>query len=153
MSEVNSSFKTPRDLTGAVGTELGVSEWITVDQNRINTFADCTEDHQWLHVDPDRADTGPFGSTIAHGYLTLSLLSKMLMDVVQVAEFDSMVNYGLNKVRFPSAVPAGSRVRGRVRLVDAQARDQGVLAVFGVAIEVDGAQKPACVAEAVLLYS
>ena len=148
-----SEFATPHELIEAAGTDLGVSEWITVDQKRIDQFAECTEDRQWIHVDAERAENGPFGTTIAHGYLTLSLLPPILTDVVQVREVNSAVNYGLNKVRFPSPVPSGARIRGHVRLASAEPKGPMVMAVFGVTIEIEGGTAPGCVAEAVVLYA
>jgi acyl dehydratase len=143
----------PAALAEHIGEELGASDWITVDQDRINGFADVTEDHQWIHVDIEKARTGPFGGPIAHGYLTLSFAPVILAQVVRVDNVTAAVNYGLNKVRFPSPVPVGSRVRGHVSLVSASPRREAIEAVFGLTVEIEGSQRPACVAEAVVLYS
>ncbi|HEY2694786.1 MAG TPA: MaoC family dehydratase [Pseudonocardiaceae bacterium] len=143
----------PSALAEHIGEGLGASDWITVDQDRINGFADVTEDHQWIHVDIEKARTGPFGGPIAHGYLTLSFAPVILAQVVRVDNVTAAVNYGLNKVRFPSPVPVGSRVRGHVSLVSASPRREAIEAVFGLTVEIEGSQRPACVAEAVVLYS
>ena len=108
-------FNEPADLKDAIGKHLGYSEWLEVTQERIDTFADATGDHQWIHVDPERAKSGPFGATIAHGYLTLSLVSMFLPQMIRVENISMGVNYGCNKVRFPAPVPVGSKIRGRSR--------------------------------------
>jgi len=139
-------------LAGMVGTELPASEWHQVTQDEINLFADATGDHQWIHVDPERARSGPFGGPIAHGYLTLSLVPVLMSSVVKVEGVKLGINYGLNKVRFPSPVPAGAKVRARSTLKEANAIPGGVQAVFEVTVEAEGAPKPACVAETVVRY-
>jgi acyl dehydratase len=136
-------------LGEAVGQHLGYSEWFTVDQDRINLFADATGDHQWIHVDPERAKAGPFKRTIAHGFLTLSLLPVLTAAVYRVDGVKMGVNYGLNKVRFPAPLPAGGRVRAGVELAEVTPVDGGVQVVARVTVEVDGSPKPCCVAEAV----
>jgi acyl dehydratase len=146
-------LETPSTLADHIGEQLGASDWITIDQARINGFADVTEDHQWIHVDVERAAGGPFGTTIAHGYLTLSLAPVILGQVVKIDKVTAGVNYGLNKVRFPAPVPVGSRVRGHVSLVSAKPRGESIEAAFGLTVEIEGAERPACVAEAVVLYS
>ncbi len=130
----------------------GSSSWITVDQKRIDLFADATDDHQWIHVDPERAAEGPFGRTVAHGFLTVALLPAFGWDTFTVEGVAMTVNYGLNKVRFPSPVPVGSRVRGRSRLVDVIDVPGGVQASIGGTVEIEGWPKPACVAEVILRY-
>ncbi|MFP5019405.1 MaoC family dehydratase [Pseudonocardia phyllosphaerae] len=135
------------ELRAAKGTELGVSDWLTVDQQRIDGFADATDDHQWIHVDPEKAADGPFGGTIAHGFLTLSLLPKLVQGVYRVDGVKMGVNYGLNKVRFTSPLPVGSRVRGKVDLVDVTDVSGGVQLTLAVTVEVEGSDKPAVVAE------
>ncbi|MGO4205207.1 MaoC family dehydratase [Rhodococcus sp. TAF43] len=115
-------FTSLDELRSAVGTDLGASDWVTVSQNRIDTFADCTEDRQWIHIDPVRAADGPFGGPIAHGYLTLSLLSRFFDDLIRVENVTAAVNYGLDRVRFPSPVPGGSRVRGHARVASVEPR-------------------------------
>jgi acyl dehydratase len=136
-------------LADATGEHLGYSEWHEVDQKRVDLFADATGDHQWIHVDPERAAAGPFKRTIAHGFLTLSLVPVLVTDVYGVAGVRMAVNYGLNKVRFPAPVPVGSRVRAGVELVEVSPVEGGVQVVTRVTIEVEGAAKPCCVAETV----
>ena len=137
------------DLPGLVGQEVGVSRWITIDQARIDAFADCTEDRQFIHVDPGRARATPFGGTIAHGFLTLSLASAMSYDAVAPLEGVAMgVNYGFDKLRFLAPVLAGSQVRGRFRLLSAEDKGGGRwLLKHEVTVEIDGAEKPALIAE------
>lgn len=148
---MNPKFDNAQSLIDAVGQELGVSDWMTVTQERINLFADATEDHQWIHVDPERAANGPFGAPIAHGYLTLSLISHFLPQIIDV-EIKMGVNYGCEKIRFPSAVQVGARIRGRGQLVDAKAIEGGVQVTNRVTVEIEGADKPACVADTVSRY-
>jgi acyl dehydratase len=140
------------DLPKHVGEHLGYSEWLTVDQKRIDTFADATDDQQWIHVDPVRAKDGPFGGTIAHGYLTLSLLIPMWSDVLDVEGVSTRVNYGLNSVRFPAPVPAGSRIRLGATLAEVTPAKGGVQVVVDAVVEIDGSGKPACVAQPVFLF-
>jgi acyl dehydratase len=132
-----------------IGQRLGHSEWVEISQRKIDLFAEATGDFQWIHVDPTRAKSGPFGSTVAHGYLTLSLAPALLHDVVRVEGFSMGVNYGLNKVRFPSPVPVGSCVRLVADLLDVVDVDGGIQLAYRLAIEVQGSDKPACVAEAI----
>ena len=140
-------------LRTLVGQELGAGEWMAVTQERINAFAETTGDHQWIHVDPDRAarDT-PFGSTIAHGFLTLALISTLLKDVVLVGGVRMSINYGLNRVRFVSPVPAGSRIRALVSLGALTDVDGGVQATWNVIVEREGGEKPCLVAEWLVRY-
>lgn len=143
-------FESFDDLRAAVGSELGHSEWILIDQDRIDRFAEATGDHQWIHTDPERAAASPFGSTIAHGFLTLSLLSTIGEQTLQVNGVKMGVNYGVNKVRFPASVPVGSRVRGHVTLVEVtDVPGGGVQLVTRVTIERENSTKPVCVAESV----
>jgi len=142
-------FATPDDLLGAVGRDLGSSNWITIDQDRIDTFADATGDHQWIHVDPVKAAEGPFGAPIAHGYLTLALTNLFLPEIIRVDATSMGVNYGVNKVRFPQAVVVGSRVRANAVLSDAIEVAGGVQAVITMTVEIEGQSKPACVVESV----
>jgi len=135
------------DLPGLVGRDLGTSEWIEVDQAKIDAFAQVTGDHQWIHVDPERAARGPFGSTVAHGYLTLSLLPAMIATAFAVEGSRMGVNYGLNRVRFPAPVPAGSRLRGHFRLAHCEAVEGGVQLTLEATIEREGSEKPVCVAQ------
>ena len=150
---MTSRFAGAAELLDRPGTELGISEWLLIDQDRINGFAEYTGDHQWIHVDVERAKAGPFGTTVAHGYLTLALAPVLLQQVVSVDNVNAVVNYGLNRVRFPSPVPVDSRVRGRVTLVSASRRNGAIEAVFGLTVEIEGNSRPACVAEVVVLYS
>jgi len=138
-----------RDL---VGTHLGYSEWHVIDQAQVNRFADATGDHQWIHVDPERARSGPFGTTIAHGYLTLSLAPVFLGEVLVVEGISMGVNYGCNKVRFPSPVPVGSKLRLGALVVGVEDVEGGVQVVLDLTLEVDGAAKPSCVAQVVYRY-
>lgn len=137
------------EYEAAVGTHLGHGPWHTVTQEQIDLFAEATGDHQWIHVDPQRAATGPFGATVAHGYLTLSLLPLLTKQVYTVDGLTMAVNYGSNKVRFPSPVRVGSRVRASVELVSLAPASLGFQAVNRVTVELDGSDKPACVAETV----
>ena len=145
-------FASPDQLAAAVGSHLGYSEWLTIDQGRINLFADATGDHQWIHVDPDAAAAGPFGATIAHGYLTLSLTNLFLPEIVRVDGISMGINYGANKVRFPSPVTVGSRVRGGAELVEVEEIAGGVQAIIRITVEIDGSPKPACVVDSVTRY-
>jgi acyl dehydratase len=143
-------FATLAELQPLVGQEIGVSDWITVDQKRINLFADATGDHQWIHVDEARAAAGPYGTTVAHGFLTLSLLPEMSASAFEVRDARMGINYGLNRVRFPSPVPVGSRLRGRFRLLSYEPIEGGAQLVTEVTMEREGATKPVCVAESVV---
>ena len=143
------SFEHLADLQALVGQELGVSDWITVDQHRIDLFADATGDHHWIHLDAERAAKGPFGTTIAHGFLTLSLLPEMAASAFEVRDTRMGVNYGLNKVRFPAPVPSGSRLRGRFKLLSYEPIEGGAQLVVEVTMEREGSPKPVCVAESV----
>ncbi|WP_105971254.1 MaoC family dehydratase [Streptomyces geranii] len=133
------------DLKKLAGTDLGTSEWIEVTQERINTFADATGDHQWIHVDPEKAAEGPFGAPIAHGYLTLSLFIPLFTELLDVQGVTTKVNYGLNKVRFPSPVKVGSKIRLVGRLADVEDVPGGVQITVDGTIEIEGAPKPAAV--------
>jgi acyl dehydratase len=135
------------ELRAAVGSQLGVSDWVTVDQSQIDTFADATHDHQWIHVDEERAAAGPFGGTIAHGFLTLSLLPHLVKQAYRVEGTKMGVNYGLNRVRFTSPVPVGSKVRGNIELVDVADVEGGVQLTTKVTVEIEGSERPALVAE------
>ena len=135
------------DLRAAVGTQVGVSEWYTIEQGQIDTFADATDDHQWIHVDAEKAKDGPFGTTIAHGFLTLSLLPALVKGVYRVDGVQMGINYGLNKVRFTSPVPVGSKVRGAVELVDVADVTGGVQLTTKITVEIEGSERPALVAE------
>lgn len=134
-------------LKDLVGTELGVSDWLAVDQARIQLFADATGDHQWIHTDPERAASGPFGKTIAHGYMSLSLFPALAAQIYQVDGLELTVNYGLDKVRFPAPVPVGSLIRSRLELLAVTPSDRGVRAFVRHTMELEGSTRPACVAE------
>lgn len=140
------------DAVGLVGRELGVGEWKEIDQKRIDAFADVTEDHQWIHIDVERAKTeSPYGTTVAHGFLTLSLIPKLSKDNFRVDNAKMAINYGLNKVRFLAAVPAGGRIRARSELVDAEkVGDTMVNLTVRQTIELDGSDKPAAVADTIV---
>lgn len=137
-------------LDGLVGVELGPTSWFDVTQQRIDAFAASTDDLQWIHTDPERAASGPFGSTIAHGFLTLSLCVPMLYEVLPATD-GMVVNYGVNKVRFPAPVPTGSRIRGRFRVVGVEEVAMGVRVTIETTVECEGAEKPVCVAELLTL--
>ena len=143
------SFEHLADLQPLVGQELGVSEWISVEQRRIDQFADATGDHQWIHIDPVRAAAGPFKTTVAHGFLTLSLLPEMSASAFEVRDTRMGVNYGLNRVRFPAPVPSGSRLRGRFKLLSYERIEGGAQLTVEVTMEREGSPKPVCVAESV----
>jgi acyl dehydratase len=135
------------ELRAAAGSQIGASEWITVEQGQVDLFADATGDHQWIHVDKEKAAAGPFGGTIAHGFLTLSLLPDMIKDVYRVEGVKMGINYGLNKVRFTSPVPVGSKVRGVVELAEVADAGGGVQVINKVTVEIEGSERPALVAE------
>ena len=140
------------ELKGRAGDHLGYSDWHEVTQEQVNLFADATGDHQWIHVDVERAKQGPFGGPIAHGYLTLSLAPVLIGEIVRVEGISMGVNYGCNKVRFPSPVPVGSKVRLGASLVSVEDVAGGAQATVALTFEVEGKDKPACVAEAVYRY-
>ncbi len=143
------TFERLADLQALVGQDLGESDWVLIDQARVDRFADATGDHQWIHLDAARAAAGPYGTTIAHGFLTLSLLPMLFETAYAVADTRMGVNYGLNRVRFPAPVPVGSRVRGRFRLLSYEPLDGGAQLVVEATIEREGSTKPVCVAESV----
>jgi len=145
-------FKHPNELLAVEGKDLGVSDWIEIDQARINLFADATGDHQWIHVDPEKAKSGPFGTTIAHGYLTLSLVNLFLPQIIDVQGISMGVNYGCDKVRFPAAVKVNSRVRGRGELIKAEEVKGGIQATTRVTVEVEGSDRPACIVDTISRY-
>lgn len=142
-------FQSPLDMIGAEGRHLGYSDWLTVTQQRIDLFADATGDHQWIHIDPERAKSGPFGKCIAHGYLTLSLVNLFLPQILEVKGISMGVNYGADKVRFPAAVPVDSRIRGGGELIEAQQVKGSVQAVVRVTVEIEGSDRPACIIDTI----
>jgi acyl dehydratase len=142
-------FTSAEDVLAAAGSELGTSDWLTVDQKRIDTFAAATDDYQWIHVDPLRAKDSAYGSTIAHGFLTLSLIPVLIAQTYRVENRSMGINYGLNRVRFLAPVHVGQRVRAKVSLGDVTPVEAGVQIVFVIVIELEGSERPACVAETV----
>ncbi|MBB3036260.1 MaoC family dehydratase [Hoyosella altamirensis] len=144
---------TPAALKDHIGTSLGTSSWTTVTQDQIDQFAEATGDTQWIHTDPERAKSGPFGTTIAHGYLTLSLIPGVLYEVLEFGELGAALNYGLNRVRFPAPVPVGSVIRSDVSVVAVKTRGEMIEAVLEIIMKRQGHDTPVCVAEAVVLYS
>lgn len=146
------SFANIEALCAAEGSDLGHGDWVTVSQDRIDLFADAIEDYQWIHIDPERAASGPFGGTIAHGFLTLSLVSRLCTGLVDLREKRMGINYGLNRVRFPAPVPAGARIRASARLTSVERVDEGVQIVLDVTVEREGGDKPVCVAQIVSRY-
>ena len=146
-------FATVDDLPAAVGQHLGHSDWMEITQERVNQFADATGDHQWIHIDPERAAAeSPYGATIAHGYLTLSLTNMFLPSLITVEQLSMGINYGVNKVRFPAPVPVGSRIRVGAELSSVDEITGGVQAVITITVEVEGSPKPACVVESLTRY-
>ena len=146
-------FKSPSELEASLGKVFGPTEWLQVDQDRINKFADATGDHQWIHVDVEKAQTGPFGSTVAHGFLTLSLTNLFLPELIEVHGISMGLNYGLNKIRFPAVVPAGSRIRATGELISVENQKGGAIqSIFRITVEVEGNPTPAGVAEAFSLW-
>ena len=145
------TYNSIEDLEAAIGVDVGPSEWLEIHQQRVNEFADATGDHQWIHVDVERAKDGPFGGTIAHGYLTLSLVPWLGSQVFALETPGAKLNYGVNKVRFPNPVRVGSRIRARVKINGVSDVSAGKQLTVGYTVEIEGQDKPACVAESVVL--
>ena len=145
-------YQSPRDLIGQEGTALGATEWLTIDQDRVNGFAEVTGDHQWIHVDVERAKEGPFGGTIAHGYLTMSLVNYFLPDLIEVRGFTHAVNVGADRLRFLSPVKVGSRIRGVGEIVGVEEVKGAIQSVLRVTVEIEGSEKPACVVDTISRY-
>ena len=146
-------FKTLQELASCVGQTVAVSPWTEITQTQVNQFADATGDHQWIHIDVEKAKAGPFGGPIAHGFLTLSLIPMLSESAIKIEDVRMGVNYGLNKVRFTSPVPVGSKVRGHMKLLDAVAIDgNGMQFTWEMSIEREGSEKPACIAESLARY-
>ena len=146
-------FQHPSELAAAVGKHLGYSDWLEITQDRVNRFADATGDHQWIHVDPERAKSGPFGGTIAHGYLTMSLVNLFLPQIMEVRGISMGVNYGADKLRFPAPVKVGARVRGGGELLKVEEVKGGaVQATVRVTVEIEGGDRPGCVVETISRY-
>lgn len=142
----------PQDILGMAGTSLGPTDWLVIDQDRVDKFADATNDHQWIHVDRQRAKDGPFGGTIAHGYLTMSLASFFLESMIDVRGYGFGVNVGTDRLRFITPVPVGSRIRGTGEIIGAEEKGGGIQSVVRVSIEVEGEDKPACVIDTISRY-
>lgn len=149
---MTTEFASPQALLDQVGADLGTTDWITISQEQINQFAEATLDNQWIHVDTERAKAGPFGAPIAHGFLTMSLAAYFLGQLVRVSGISMGINYGADKVRFPSPVPVGSKLRARGELIDAKEVPGGVQATVRITIEREGGDKPAAVVESVSRY-
>ncbi|MFC9833816.1 MaoC family dehydratase [Rhodococcus sp. NPDC127530] len=143
----------PTDLLGLVGQTIGTTGTLKIAQDQVNLFADATGDHQWIHTDPERAARGPFGGTIAHGYLTLSLAPSILAELLTVDGVHAVLNYGLNKVRFPAPVPVGSALRVTMSTISAEQKPAGIEAIFRLTYEIDGGTRPVCIADVVVLYT
>ena len=149
---MTTTIKEPADLLDLIGQQLGTSNWLVIPQSDINLFAEATHDKQWIHIDVERARTGPFKGPIAHGYLTLSLLIPLWSQILTIENLGMAVNYGLNKVRFPAPVPAGSRVRLTATLAAVQEVSGGIQASIDAVMQLEGASKPACIAQMVHRY-
>ncbi len=145
-------FSSAEEILKAPGTDLGATDWIELTQERINKFADATDDHQWIHVDPVRAKDGPFGACVAHGYLTLSLANLFLPQLVEIKNMKMGVNYGCEKIRFPAPVKAGKRIRGKGEVIAAEKAGEGVQATIRITIEIEGEAKPGCVVDTISRY-
>jgi len=145
-------FENLDEVAAAVGRHLGHSDWLEITQDRVDLFADATGDHQWIHVDPERAAAGPFGAPIAHGYLTLSLSNYFLPQVVEVRGISAGVNYGANKIRYPAPVKVGAKVRAGVELAAVEPVNGGIQTTMVITIEIEGGAKPACVIESLSRY-
>ena len=147
------TFASAAELLAAQGRDLGATKWLEIDQARVNLFAEATGDHQWIHVDPERAASGPFGGCIAHGYLTLSLVNLFLPQLLQVDNLSMGVNYGCDRVRFPAAVKVGARVRGRGEIVRVEQLGAAVQATVRVTVEIEGSERPGCVVDTISRYT
>lgn len=151
---MTTTFNNAAALEQAVGQSLGVTEWMTIEQQRVDTFAEATGDHQWIHVDPTKAKAGPFGGTIAHGYLTLSLVNYFLPQLMSVENLQMGVNYGCDRVRFPAAVRVGARIRGNGEITQVETLANGsVQVVVRVTVEVEGSDRPGCVVDTISRYT
>jgi len=153
MKMANKQYSTAEALLNAEGANLGTTAWLEVTQERVNQFANATGDHQWIHVDPERAAQGPFGGCIAHGYLTLSLVNMFLPQLIEVLNLQMGVNYGCDKVRFPAPVPVGSRIRGNGEIIRTEMVGQAVQAVIRVTVEIEGSERPGCVIDTISRYT
>jgi acyl dehydratase len=142
-------YSHPNELIAATGQHLGHTDWLDMAQDRVNLFADATGDHQWIHVDPERAKEGPFGATIAHGYLTLSLANLFLPQLMEVQDVSMGVNYGCDRVRFPAPVPVGSRIRGAGEVISAEEVKGGIQVVVRITVEIEDSERPACIVDTI----
>ncbi|UTW12326.1 MaoC family dehydratase [Marinobacterium rhizophilum] len=149
----NHLFASAQALLAAQGTDLGCSDWLEITQQRIDLFAEATGDHQWIHVDPVRAAQGPFGRCIAHGYLTQSLVNLFLPQLMEVQNLQMGVNYGCDKIRFPAAVPVGSRIRGRGEVIAVEQIKSAIQATVRVTVEIEGSERPGCVVDTISRYT
>ncbi len=141
-----------KDLSGLAGKEIGVSNWVTLDQAKVNQFADATGDHQWIHVDVERARREmATGGTIVHGYFTLSLIPKFMFELLEITGISQMINYGANKVRFTNMVPTGSKVRGRLKVMSVELKGKGATMNYEMVLEIEGQERPACIAEVIMM--
>ena len=145
-------FENLDEYAAAVGEELGVSDWFELDQNRVNQFADATGDHQWIHIDAEKAANGPFGATIAHGYLTMSLAAKFMPEIIEVRGIAMGVNYGTEKTRFPSPVTVGSKLSATGTVVSVEEASGGIKMILRIVMQAEGAEKPACIVDAISVY-
>lgn len=146
------AFSSVDDLAGVIGKDLGFSDWLTVSQEAVQLFADATGDQQWIHTDPVRAATGPFGSTIAHGYFTLALIPRLVEQIYRIDGVKLVINYGLERLRFPAVVPVGSAIRARATIISVEDVPSGTRVTDRVTIEVENNDKPACIAETISIY-
>jgi acyl dehydratase len=150
---MTTTVATPKGLLSLGGERLGTTNWIEITQDRVNKFADATGDHQWIHVDPVRAEASSFGGTIVHGYLTLALAPVFMAEVLEIEDYDAVLNYGVNRVRFTAPLLVGASIRGAITLLTVREREPGsVEATFEIRYEVRGSDRPACIAETVYLY-
>lgn len=145
-------YETPANLLGQEGVKLGPTDWVEIKQDRVNMFADATDDHQWIHVDEAKAKDGPFGGTIAHGYLTLSLANKFLPQLIEVKQMSMGVNYGVGMARFPNAVKVGARIRATGEFISVEEMKGGIQSTLRITIEIDGEERPACVVDTISRY-
>lgn len=145
-------FNTPKDLFGSEGTILGPTDWLTMDQKRIDGFANCTDDYQWIHVDKNKASEGPYGTTIAHGYLTLSLVNRFLPELIEIRRFKHAVNVGCDRVRFLNVVRCGARIRGAGEILATEDKSGAVQTRVQVNIEIEGEDRPACIVDTISRY-
>ncbi|WP_298601436.1 MaoC family dehydratase [Zoogloea sp.] len=146
-------FSSAAELLAAAGTDLGTTDWLEITQERVNLFADATGDHQWIHVDPERAKDGPFGGCVAHGYLTLSLVNLFLPQLIHIDNMKMGVNVGTDRVRFPAPVKVGARIRGRGEVLKVEAVGEAVQSTVRVSIEIEGSERPGCVIDTISRYT